>query len=55
MNGLEAIRIIRNICPDSEILLFTSEQGLDSCENQKQFGRFSFLEKAQKLLKRCDA
>ena len=45
MNGLSAIRKMRRTNPSVYVILFSTEVGLDTAENQSQYGSFDYLKK----------
>src|SRR5882672_8047235 len=45
INGLETLEEIRKFDPSIFVVLFSSQKEVQSCENQKRYGSFDFLEK----------
>jgi CheY-like chemotaxis protein len=45
MNGLSAIRKMRRKHPSVYVILFSTEAGLDTEENQSEYGGFDYLKK----------
>ena len=45
INGLETLEEIRKFDPSIFVVLFSSQKEVFSCENQRKYGGFDFLEK----------
>lgn len=47
LSGLQTVKKIRETNVDLYVLVFSTEPGLDSADNQKNFGEFDYVEKKE--------
>jgi CheY-like chemotaxis protein len=47
MTGLDTLKSIRSFFPDTFAVLFSSQKGLNTDENFREYGRFEYIEKRE--------